>query len=91
MTYKFDFCLFNTGDKIPWNVSLQNCSVYTVHTTPSFKALQLVKPATVSCTVGVSYKYTPPTSDTISALGLCLHTDMHSVTASTSLEQVDEL
>lgn len=80
------------GDKIPWNVSLQNCSVYTVHASHTgsqpVQSLQLVKPATVSCTVGLSYKYTPPTSDNISALGLCLHTDMRSVTVSSSFEQV---
>ena len=77
-----------TGDKIPWNVSLKNCCIYTVHSSPTLRALQLLKPTTVSCTVAVSYKYTPPTSDSISALGLCLHTDMRSVTLSTSMEQV---
>ncbi|KAL4227239.1 Vacuolar protein sorting-associated protein 13B [Mactra antiquata] len=76
------------GDKIPWNVSLQNMSAYTVHSGSSMKTYQLVKPATVSCTVGVSFKYTPPTSDNISALGLCLHTDLRSIIVSTSVEQI---
>ena len=87
------FCFIcYAGDKIPWNVCLQNCSIYTIHSssgsTGSLQALQLVKPATVSCTVGVSYKYQPPTSDNISALGLCLHTDMRSMVVSTSFQQV---
>jgi len=87
------FCFIcYAGDKIPWNVCLQNCSIYTIHSssgsTGSLQALQLVKPATVSCTVGVSYKYHPPTSDNISALGLCLHTDMRSMVVSTSFQQV---
>ena len=78
------------GDKIPWNVSLKNFSVYTLHhqSNAPLKALQLLKPTTVNSTVGVSYKYNPPTSDDISSLGLCLHTDMHNVTGSVSYEQV---
>ena len=79
-----------TGDKIPWNVGLKNFSVYSVHhqSDSPWRALQLLKPTTVMSTVGVSYKYQPPTSDDISALGLCLHTDMHNVTGSISPQQV---
>ena len=71
-------------------MSLKNFSVYSIHqqSNSPWKALQLLKPTTVSSTVGVSYKYNPPTSDDISALGLCLHTDMHNVTGSISAEQV---
>lgn len=79
------------GDKIPWNINLQNCAVYTIqssNTKQSLNILPLLKPTTVSCSVGVSYKYNPPTSDNISALGLCVHTDMHSVTLSASVEQM---
>ncbi|WAR00328.1 VP13B-like protein [Mya arenaria] len=84
------------GDKIPWNVNLQNFCLYTLHAHTTIgnrselplRAFKLVKPATVTSTVGVSYKYNPPTSDNISSLGLCLHTDMKFVTVATSFEQL---
>ena len=81
---------FPLGEKIPWNVSLRNFSVYTLHhvDASSFRALQLVKPASVSCTLGLSYKYHPQTSDNITALGLCIHSDMHPVKMALSSEQV---
>ncbi|KAK3589215.1 hypothetical protein CHS0354_020076 [Potamilus streckersoni] len=74
------------GDKLPWNVCLKNFASYTIHC--SKEALQIVKPVTVTCTIAVSHKYTPTQSENISALGLCLHTDMHAVTLSASHKQV---
>ncbi|KAL3889914.1 hypothetical protein ACJMK2_002232 [Sinanodonta woodiana] len=74
------------GDKLPWNVNFRNFASYTIHC--SKEVLQLVKPITVTCTVAVSHKYTPPQSENISALGLCLHTDMQAVTLATSQKQV---
>ena len=51
-------------------------------------ALYLVAPTGVSCTVAVTSKYNPPTSDNISALGLVLHADMDTVGIEIRKEQV---
>ena len=51
-------------------------------------ALYLVAPTGMSCTVAVTSKYNPPTSDNISALGLVLHADMDTVGIEIRKEQV---
>jgi hypothetical protein len=62
---------------------------FCVHTILSRQhVVPLVKPTTVSCTIGVTTKYNPPMSDNISSLGLCLHTDMHAVVMAISKSQV---
>lgn len=74
------------GEKLPWTMTLNNFSVYTLLSKTSI--FSLLKPVSVNCTIAVSTKYSPPTSDIISALGLCLHTDMRSVTFALSKPQV---
>ncbi|XP_061177950.1 intermembrane lipid transfer protein VPS13B-like [Saccostrea echinata] len=73
------------GERLPWQMSLDDFSVYSLHGSDIHS---LVKPASVSCTVAVTSKYDPLSSDNISALGLCLHTDMKAVTLSCSKPQV---
>ncbi|XP_021340497.1 vacuolar protein sorting-associated protein 13B-like isoform X1 [Mizuhopecten yessoensis] len=74
------------GEKLPWIMSLKNFSIYTLLSRTA--VFSILKPVSVNCTVAVSTKYSPPTSDVISALGLCLHTDMRSVTLACSKQQV---
>lgn len=66
-------------------MSLDDFSVYSLHGSDIHSFL---KPASVSCTIAVTSKYDPPSSENISALGLCLHTDMRAVTLSCSKPQV---
>ncbi|XP_060068135.1 intermembrane lipid transfer protein VPS13B-like [Ylistrum balloti] len=74
------------GEKLPWTMTLNNFSIYTIHSKKEI--FSILKPVSVNCTVAVSTKYSPPTSDNLSALGLCLHTDMRSVTLACSKRQV---
>ncbi|XP_033726572.1 vacuolar protein sorting-associated protein 13B-like isoform X2 [Pecten maximus] len=74
------------GEKLPWMMTLNNFSIYTLLSTTAI--FSILKPVSVNCTVAVSTKYSPPTSDIISALGLCLHTDMRCVTLACSKPQV---
>ncbi|XP_055998709.1 intermembrane lipid transfer protein VPS13B-like isoform X2 [Ostrea edulis] len=73
------------GERLPWQMSLDDFSVYSLHGSDIHS---VVKPASVSCTVAVTSKYDPSSSDNITALGLCLHTDMRAVTVSCSKPQV---
>lgn len=66
-------------------MSLDDFSVYSLHGSDIHS---FVKPASVSCTIAVTSKYDPSSSENISALGLCLHTDMRAVTLSSSKPQV---
>ena len=75
-----------SGEKLPWTMQLDNFAVYTLRSPSGFP---LLKPVSVGCTIAVSSKFAPPTSDTISALGLCLHTDMRAVEMALSKSQVD--
>ncbi|XP_048244061.1 vacuolar protein sorting-associated protein 13B-like isoform X2 [Haliotis rufescens] len=70
------------GDKLPWSVKLEKLTVYSLHKEKT--TLSLFKPLNVASTVAVTCKYTPPTSDNITALGLCLHIDMQPPTIAVS-------
>ncbi len=49
----------------------------------------LTPPTGLSCTVAVTARYVPPTSDTIASLGLVLHADMDSVEVQLRKQQVN--
>ncbi|XP_052096921.1 intermembrane lipid transfer protein VPS13B-like isoform X1 [Mytilus californianus] len=74
------------GEKLPWRMVLNHFCVHTILSKQT--VVPIIKPTTVSCTIGVTTKYNPPTSDNISSLGLCLHTDMHAVVMAISKPQV---
>ncbi|XP_063419366.1 intermembrane lipid transfer protein VPS13B-like [Mytilus trossulus] len=74
------------GEKLPWRMVLNHFCVHTILSKQT--VVPIIKPTTVSCTIGVTTKYNPPTSDNISSLGLCLHTDMHAVVMAISKSQI---
>ena len=71
---------------MPWSLKLHAASIYSTHSNKS--TFYLVTPTGMSCTVAVTAKYNPPTSDNISSLGLVLHADMDSVGIEVRKEQV---
>jgi len=79
--------LFNdTGDKLPWSVTMDNFSVYTVH--KSNTVHHLLKPSSLCATVAVTTKYRFPAADCLSLLGLCIHGDMQYVEVFLVAQQV---
>lgn len=63
-----------TGEKLPWTVQLGDWSVYTLHA--GRECQQLLEGMSITCTLGASAQYNPPTSDNIQALALCVHIDI---------------
>ena len=83
--------LLVTGEKLPWSVKLSDCSVYTIHSSPTSdpSLIYILDPASVSAMVAVTTHYSPPpASDHITSLGLCLHTDMEAAVVRGSKQQV---
>ncbi|ELT92184.1 hypothetical protein CAPTEDRAFT_228271 [Capitella teleta] len=74
------------GEKLPWSLKLSNASLYTVNENQQLQ--HGVKPLGVSATLAVTTKYHPPTSDNITALGLCVHADMDNTAIFCSKPQV---
>ena len=74
------------GEKLPWTVEISGASVYTIH--QSSQLHYLAEPASVSATVAVTTKYTPPMSDNITSLGLVLHADLDTMVVACSQRQV---
>ncbi len=82
---------FSAGEKLPWSLKLRDASVYTTQrgaADNSGSCHDLLAPTGLSCTVAVTTKYQPPTSDAIAALGVVLHADMDAVELRLRKEQV---
>ena len=71
---------------MPWSLQLNAAGIFS--TNMNLSTSYLVAPTGMSCTVAVTSKYNPPTSDNISALGLVLHVDMDAVGIEIRKEQV---
>ncbi len=78
--------MFISGEKLPWSVKLDKCSVYSIHKGSSLH--YLMAPVSLSTTVAVTTKYQPATSDNISSLGLVIHADMDTMSLGLSQHQV---
>ncbi|XP_035828543.1 vacuolar protein sorting-associated protein 13B [Aplysia californica] len=63
------------GEKLPWTVKVSGACVYSLLSGQPRPAV-LLHPLDVLSTLAVSCKYSPPTSEVISTLALCLHVDV---------------
>ena len=75
-----------SGEKLPWSVHMTNFSVYSLQVPQ--RAFYVVKPSSLSATLAVTTKYSPPVSDNISSLAFCVHSDMNPISAACNNDQV---
>ncbi|CAH1247692.1 VPS13B [Branchiostoma lanceolatum] len=79
---------FLETDLLPWNISLEKCSVYTVH--DSQGVYYLLEPTAVTSVLAVTCSGSPP-SGGYTSLGICFHTDLQPVALNCSKQQVQLL
>ncbi|XP_035658997.1 vacuolar protein sorting-associated protein 13B-like isoform X1 [Branchiostoma floridae] len=79
---------FLETDLLPWNISLEKCSIYTVHDYQG--VYYLLEPTAVTSVLAVTCSGSPP-SGGYTSLGICFHTDLQPVALNCSKQQVQLL
>ncbi|KAI8506006.1 Vacuolar protein sorting-associated protein 13B [Branchiostoma belcheri] len=79
---------FLETDLLPWNISLEKCSIYSVH--DSQGVYYLLEPTAVTSVLAITCSGSPP-SGGYTSLGICFHTDLQPVALNCSKQQVQLL
>ncbi|XP_064651739.1 intermembrane lipid transfer protein VPS13B-like isoform X2 [Lineus longissimus] len=79
--------MLSTGDKLPWTLKMDEMSLYSFH--PDSQALTLLKPLSLTCTLGITRKYSGKDHKELKSLGFCVHVDMESMLLAFSNQQVN--